>query len=68
MVWWMLLAIAAFAIGFIVGNIEKPKDTAGKLYIDVSASENPELYLELYANPSEIEWSKHALFDVHLVK
>ena len=66
----VLLCIAAFIIGFVLGNKPKKKEpeTVGTLYIDVSQSEDPYLYTQLYADPTEIEWDTHATFDVKIIK
>lgn len=69
---WILLCIAAFACGFAAAKVFKRKKkepkTVGTLWIDISKSEDPELYTTLYADPAETDWQARAIFDVRLVK
>jgi hypothetical protein len=69
---WILLGIVAFGCGFAVAQVFKRKkktpETVGTLWIDISKSEEPELYTTLYADPTETDWQTHATFDVRLVK
>jgi hypothetical protein len=69
---YILMGIVAFGAGFAVAKVFKRKkkapDTVGTLWIDISKSEEPELYTTLYADPTETDWQTRATFDVHLVK